>query len=357
MPALWRVERTRNPRFPFRIAIEQDGRVLFAVRAQSDWPAPGAQIFCMREGDHDPAEPLEPVARVPIAQLARVGPRLTVILDRPARKRCEFLTLRRPRKDGAGFTEQTFFRTETAIRAHRSRGRVELRAPAELEIAIDLQERYPWRFDGARVSRRRLPAGDYALVREERVVAVAERKTFGNLLTDIGAIRALHQVLTELAAHERAAFVIEAQYADFLDPEKTGAWPAPHVARVLAELSALHPRLPIVYAGNRKLANAWTLAWFRALAASDTQTLPLFVSETLARYEPPERLGGADERIRVAALRELAPPFRSADLCARLPELPPERIRRVLNALRREGRLRLLGRGPAARWERVEQSS
>ena len=354
MPASWLVERSQHPRFPFRIAIEQDGRVLFAVRARSDWPAPGAQIFCLREHTFDPAEALDRVERVPIAQLTRVGPKLTVILDRPTRKRCEFLTLTRPRKDGSGSVEQTFFRTETAIRAHRSRGRVELRAPAELEVAIDSQERYPWRFVGARIARRRLAIGDYALLREERILAVVERKTLGNLLTDIGALRALHQVLSELAAQPRAAFVIEAQYADFLDPAKTGAWPAAHVARVLAEISALHPRLPIVYAGNRKLANAWTLAWFRALAASDAQPLPLFVQETLARYESGENAATLDQRIRAAALHELPAAFRAAELQARFPDIPSERIRRVLNGLRREHKLHCAGRGPAARWQRSE---
>jgi hypothetical protein len=83
-----------------------------------------------------------------------------VVLDRPTRKRCEFLVLRKDRKDGSGAYEQVFFRTETAIRAHRSRGRVELSAGAELDVAIDLRERYPWRFPGARVVRRACP-GDY----------------------------------------------------------------------------------------------------------------------------------------------------------------------------------------------------
>jgi hypothetical protein len=346
MPASWLVERTQHPRFPFRISIEQDGRTLFAVRARSDWPAPGAQIFCLRERTFDPAEPLEFVTRVPVTQLTRVGPKLAVILDRPARKRCEFLTLTRPRKGGGGNVEQTFFRTETAIRAHRSRGRVELRAPAALEVVIDLQERYPWRFEGSRVSRRRLAIGDYALLREERILAVVERKTLGNLLADIGAIRALHHVLSELAGQERAALVIEAQYADFLDPAKTGAWPAAHVARVLAEISALHPRLPIVYAGNRKLANAWTIAWFRALAASEAQELPLFVQETLARYEPSESAASLDQRVRAAALHELADSFSASELRARFPNTPLERIRRVLSSLRREGKVLRVGHGP-----------
>jgi len=351
--AIWRVERTAAARFPFRISIEQDGRVLFAVRARSAWPAPGGQIFCLREREFDPAEPLEAVECVPIAALTRVGIKLSIALDRPSRKRCEFLSLRKPRKDGSGDYEQVFFRTETAIRAHRSRGRVELAPRAALDVAIDLQERYPWRFPGARVSRRRLPVGDYALLRDERVLAVVERKTQGNLLSDIGAIRALHQTLAELAHQPRSAVVIEAQYADFLDPARTRSWPPSHVARVLAEIAALHSRLPLVFAGNRKLANAWTVSWFSAVAADAAVELPLFVSDVVARYEGRSPGGGLDESIREAALVRLATPFRVAELRAAVPGAEAARVKRVLDGLRREGRLLVAGRGRAAVWERV----
>jgi hypothetical protein len=34
MPTIWLVERTHSRRFPFRVSIEQDGRVVLAVRAQ-----------------------------------------------------------------------------------------------------------------------------------------------------------------------------------------------------------------------------------------------------------------------------------------------------------------------------------
>ncbi len=355
MPAIWRVERTRSDRFPFRIAIEQDGRVLFAVRAQSDWPAPGGQIFCLREHEHDPAEALDLVERVPIASVHRVGIKLAVVLDRPRRKRCEFLSLRRERKDGTGSYEQVFFRTETAIRAHRSRGRVELGNRVSIDVAIDLRERYPWRFPGARVTRRELPVGDYALLRSDAIVAVAERKSLENLLGDIGSIRALHQGMAELARQPRAAVVIEAQYGDFLDPARTRAWPASHVARVVAELAALHPRLPFVFAGNRKLANVWAERWFTAVAAELAAEQPLFVSDVIARYEPADGSAaeGLDERIRRAALVEISSPFRVAALRARFPDADPKRIARVLRALRREGRLRMDGQRRAAVWSRA----
>ena len=352
MAAIWNVERTQSARFPVRIAIEQGGRVLFAVRAQSEWPAPGGQIFCLREQELDLSEPLEPLARIPIVTLKRVGAKIAVVLDRPTRKRCEFLVLRKPRKDGSGVYEQVFFRTETAIRAHRSRGRVELAATAELDVVIDLRERYPWRFPGARVARRALPAGDYGLYRDETLLAVAERKTFANLLSDFGALRALHQGLAELESQPRAALVIEAQYADFTDPARTQPWPAAHVARVLGEIAALHPRLPVVYAGNRKLANHWVLRWFTAVAAESAGAQLSFVSEAAERYEPTPADGGIDQRIRSAVRVELPERFRTADVCARVAGADPRRVARVLRGLRREGRLTLEGRGPGARWIR-----
>ncbi len=81
---------------------------------------------------------------------------------------------------------------------------------------MDTAERYPWRFPSAPVERRTLAAGDYALLDGERVAALVERKSFENLLTEVGAIQALHQQLADLASHEAAALVIEADYRDFL---------------------------------------------------------------------------------------------------------------------------------------------
>ncbi|MBK6780840.1 MAG: hypothetical protein IPG75_14910 [Gemmatimonadetes bacterium] len=52
---------------------------------------------------------------------------------------------RKERKDGGGAAyDQTFFRTEQGIRAHRSRGQVELSAePVALDVVIDSGRRYP----------------------------------------------------------------------------------------------------------------------------------------------------------------------------------------------------------------------
>ena len=351
MSAVWIVERTTHHRFPVRIAVEQDGRLVFAVRAQSPWPGPGQQIFCLRERGLDPAEPLEELERAPVTHLSRVGRKLSLVLDRPLRKRCEFLTVVKPRKDGSGTVEQVFFRTQSGIRAHRSRTKVELAAPTALAIVVDSAERYPWRFPGASITRRRLPVGDYALEVGDRTVAVVERKSFDNLLGDIGAIQALHHLLADLASHESAALVVEAQYGDFLDERRlAGRWPAGYVARVLAELTALHPRLPIVFAGSRKLANLWTERFFSACASRQEVPQLELVREALAGYQSGPRPPGLDAEIRTAALDALGPSFQFADLRARFPDVADPRLRRVLDGLRREGRVERVGAGRAARW-------
>jgi hypothetical protein len=355
MPAVWTVERTPHPRFPFRIAIEQDGRTLLAVRAQSAWPGPGQQIFCMRERTLEADEPLEPLERVAIAHVGRVGRKLVVVLDRPTRKRCEFLTVTKTSARTGRPYEQIFFRTESGIRAHRSRTRVELReAPPAHTIAIDSKERYPWSFPEAALVRRPLAVGDYALLADGRTIAVVERKSYDNLLGDFGAIQALHHQLEDLGSCPVAALVIEAQYGDFLDPARLkGRWPATHAAHVLAELAALHPRLPLIFAGNRKLANAWCAQFFRACAADAASPQLDLVRETLARYEATARGDGAEGLIRAAAIEAAATGFALREIAARFPDVRAARVRRVIGRLEEEGVLRRSGRGPATRWQRA----
>lgn len=353
--ALWRVERTTNLGFPFRISIEHDGRTVIAVRAKAAWPGPGQNIFCLREHDVDPGESLDLIESVPVVSFTRIGRKLAVVIDRPQRKRCEFLAIEKTRRDGSGTYGQVFFRTESGIRAHRSRSRVELRtAPTELSVVIDSAERYPWTFTGASVTKRKLPVGDYGLVIDDRLAAIVERKSFDNLLSDIGALQALHHQLADLASVSVSALVIEAEYRDFVDPTRLdGRWPAAHVVRVLGELSALHPRLPIIYAGNRKSANAWTHQFFLSLASSHAAPSTQLVLETVARYDSTPREPGLDEQIRRSALQELASPFSMASLAEGFPGVSIQRVRRVVEQLRSEGQVRRVGGGRGAKWERA----
>ena len=146
-------------------------------------------------------------------------------------------------------------------------------------------------------------------------MAVVERKTRENLLGNVHEIKGLHQQLAELGSYPHAAMVVEAQYADFGNPARIGSWPASHLLRVIGELAALHPAVPLVFAGNRKLANVWTQRFFAGVAAAQHQDLPAFVREPVARFEAEPADGGTDTRVRIAALRELPDAFEFG-LCA-----------------------------------------
>ncbi len=352
MALYWHVERTMNERFPFRITISDDDGIRLAVRAQDKWPGPQGNVFCLREPRGSAAdEPLTPVERVPVVSVQRMGRRVSVVLDRKTRKRCDFLFLKRAYKNRPGEYEQIYFRTQSGLRAHKTRNRLQIRGGGELSIAVDTQERYPWRFPKANVRREPLAAGDYALYVAERVVAVVERKSYENLLGDLGAVQVFHQQLADLAAYPRAAVVVEAQYADFLDTKRLQGRVSPtRLARALAELAALHPSVPVVYAGNRKLANQWVQAYFFAVAGSLADLPPQPVAEPSPRYAgEPER---TDDAVRRAILETLPVEFRFRDLSVRFPDVADSRLRRVLSRLRAQGRIVTEGRGSGTRYRR-----
>jgi hypothetical protein len=111
--------------------------------------------------------------------------------------------------------------------------------------------------------------------------------------------------------------------------------------------------VPLVFAGNRKLANVWTQRFFEAALAARRQSLGDLVREPLLDLEAGVSGGGTDARVRRAALEELPDGFPLTALRAVAPEVGDQRLRRVLGQLRKEGRLRCEGRGPGARWWRT----
>jgi hypothetical protein len=272
--ATWILERCASERFPYRLRIVRGadgGQPLLALRVQDRWPGANRNIFCLRErGSPDPAELLEEVERVPVVALQRRGKRLTVVLDRPRSKRCDFLFLEKSYRDGRdGSYEQIFWQTQQSMRQRRPSMRIAAAPAKDLTIRIAHDERYPWRFAGADVSRGRLPAGDYALMDAERPLAVVERKTFENLLADFGVMPMLHGRLVELASYEHHALVVEAPYEHFLDPKRLEYYSAAYCAQAIAALYAAIPRLRIVFCANRKAANEWTRHFFAAVQARE----------------------------------------------------------------------------------------
>ncbi len=358
MATLWRVQQTADPKFPYRITLESDGEVTLALRAKERWPGPKGHVFCLREqAPPEPHEPLEELERVPVTSLQRLGKKLAVTLDRPRCKRCDFLFLSKAYKNRPGHYEQIFFRTQAAVKGHRTRGRTQLFGDYPIKVLIDRAERYPWRFPGDEARREPLPVGDYALYRDGQIQAVVERKTFKNLLGDLGQIQVLHQQLAELAAHPHPALVIEAPYGHFLEPNRVAPWPAAHVARSLAEIQAMHPGLPVIYAGNRKQANEWAHGLFRAVAARLADPAPEAAAEAQGRYAPEPGAGGSALAVRREVLHEMPGRFTMGMLRARFPHLSAQRLRTVLHRLRDEGLLHREGRGGGAQWVRQGKDS
>ncbi len=266
---VWILERCPNERFPYRLRITRAGAPVLTLRAQDRWPAAGHNVFCIRETRKpDPDEEREEVERVAVVALQRRGKRLSVVLDRTRYKRCDFLFLTRPYKGRPSDQyEQIFWQTQLSMTQRRPPIRLETGRTHGFMVRIAHDERYPWRFAGIATERGRLPAGDYALVEDDQIVAVVERKTLDNLLADLGVMPLLHQRLLELASYEHHAFVIEAAYEDFLDVRKVHHYTPAFCRKAIAEMYAAHPRLRIVFCANRKAANEWTRSYFAAVWA------------------------------------------------------------------------------------------
>ncbi len=352
---VWILERTDSERFPYRVTIKKGEEPLLCLLVQDRWPGQKGNIFCIRAED-TPESITEEIERVPVVSLKRFGKRLAVVLDRARNKRCDFLFLKKRYKTKEGEFEQIFWRTEQALKTRRPKVKLSTYSRSKpLNIIIDTDEKYPWTFAHNNVSREKLPVGDYALKDEHGILAVIERKTFDNMRAEFGRMAAFHQQLTELEAYRYSALVIEANYSDFLNPEKMTFYSPFFAAKAIAELHALHPGLTIVFAGNRKLAMQWTMSFFHAIVSQEEDTPHLKVAEVLEKYgTPPESRGGSYFEVRQKVLNELSEVFSFSALREIFSDIPENTIRRVLNDLKKEGALICTGRGKNARWQRLK---
>ena len=267
-PGTWILEKCASERFPYRLQILKGDKPWMVLRTQDRWPTAGRHIFCLREDELPaPGEVIEELERVGIVAFHERGRRISVVLDRKRYKRCDFLFLTKTYKSRPGQSyEQIFWLTQRSIEQHRPAYKLISRQDnRESVVLIHSNERYPWRFPGTQTGRGSLPAGDYALVDGDRILAVVERKTLDNLLADFGMMPVLHQRMAKLATHDNHALVIEAPYADFLNARKVHHYSPSFCARAIAELYALHPKLRVVFCANRKVANEWARHYFAAV--------------------------------------------------------------------------------------------
>jgi hypothetical protein len=351
----WVLERTNHPRFPYLLRLEGEDGDLLRLLVQEKWPAPGSNIFCLRtDAQQTYSTGRTEVERIPVVSMRRYGKRLAIVLDRASRKRCDFLFLKRPYKNRPGEYEQIFWRTQLSLSQRRPRVKLTARGMEELRITVDVNERRPWRFPGCTILREKLPVGDYALMEGRRIKAVVERKTLDNLLHHFGQMAPLHQVLGELEAYPFGALVIEASYADFLNPKFTHPYKPSFVSRALGEIFALHPKLQIVFAGNRKLANQWTLRFFSAIMSHEQDVPHLSIKEAEARYKHAADYCGGVYFETLTAIVEMPERFTLQQLRDALPHIPDSTLRRALKRLKTEGRIICHRAGPRSVWVRTQ---
>lgn len=248
----------RNPEpdssLPFLVRIPL-GPLGIVVKAKQTWPRE-KKVYCHRaEGWPDDAEIVETLA---VRSCTRRGPAIDLVLTRARENRSQFVIAQaRGREMIFWQSPRTAKQARPAVRIPTARAHGQV-----LDILVDTAEKYPYAFNGqqATTSRRRLPAGDYAVRLDERVVAVVERKTLDDLATSLLSGK-LTYALAELTALPRAAVVVEDRYSRLFKLEHA---PGARVAEALAEAQARFPTVPIVFCETRPLAQEWTYRWLGA---------------------------------------------------------------------------------------------
>ena len=254
----------RNPEpdstLPFlvRIPLGPSGIV---VKAKQSWPRE-KKIYCHRaEGWPPDAEIVE---QWPVRSCTRRGPAIDLVLARARENRSQFVMAQaRGREMIFWQSPRTAKQARPAVRIPTARAHGQV-----LDIVVDTAEKYPYTFSGQQASttRRRLPAGDYAVQLDGEVVAVVERKTLEDLVSSLLSGK-LTYALAELTALPRAAVVVEDRYSRLFKLEHVAGSRA---AESLAEAQARFPTVPIIFCETRPLAQEWTYRWLGACLAELT---------------------------------------------------------------------------------------
>lgn len=251
----------RNPdeasSLPFlvRLPFGRDG---IALKVRETWPRTN-KVYCHRVDDWP--DDLDIVERIPVRSCVRRGAAIDLVLDRSREHRSQFVFAK------ARGREVIFWQSSrTAKQARPAVSLPTARAAGQvLEILVDSHERYAWRFENqqATTTRRALPAGDYAVAVDDRIIATVERKSLADLVSTLTTGK-LRYLLSDLAAVPRAALVVEDRWSSVfkLDRVRPSV-----VAEGLAEAQVRFPTVPIVFCETRKLAQEWTYRFLGAAAA------------------------------------------------------------------------------------------
>ncbi len=251
----------RNPtagtRLPYVLSLPVAGEAPLVLACGADWPT-AKDVYCHPlPGWPDDADVVETHA---VAQCWRAGKAVHLVLQRRQRRRSLFVWA--PKGD----RELIFWRSQRSMGAARPGLKVPAARglDAPLEIAVDVRERYGWRFGGLQATcvRRELPVGDYGIFADGRLVAAVERKRPEDLAS--GAVAGtLAFALAELESLPHACLVVEGRFSDLLKVSKDQVRPD-WLLSVMAALQLRHPRVAWCFAETRDLAEAYAYRWLAA---------------------------------------------------------------------------------------------
>ena len=262
----WFLYKQERGKFPYRLYIEENPDDFLVLSVQDKWPGPGKKIYCLLEKRCKELElpPEKPVEDISILKTYRYGKKLNIILNRKTKRRCWFIFLKKEYKTKPGqFYNQIFWITQSSAKVRRSGAYIpKVKEGSWCEIIIDKRERYPYKFGYAQTKRENLPVGDYALIKQGKIIAIAERKTLDNMLHEIATYDILKATLQELATYPFKAVVFESPYSDFMNPKKVKYYKTSYVADILSDLAVCFPEIQFIFCGNRKFAREWIYRWF-----------------------------------------------------------------------------------------------
>jgi hypothetical protein len=252
----------RNPdeqsSLPYLIRVPLPGRPV-VLKARDTWPRT-AKIYCHR-AEEWPAD-AEVVERVPTRACQQRGASIDLVLDRSRENRSQLVFTRIKGREAIFWQSP---RTAKQARPAVSTPKARAAGLHRFTVLVDSHERYAYRFAGQQVDvvKRALPAGDYAVEADGRVVAAVERKSLPDLVSSATNGK-LRFALGELSALPRAAVVVEDRWSAVF--KLVHQRPAV-VADAIAELQVRFPTVPVFFAETRALAEEWTYRWLAAALA------------------------------------------------------------------------------------------
>lgn len=163
-------------RLPYLLLLPVAGEAPLVLACAAIWPG-AKDVFCHPLPSWPPDAQL--LETLPVEQCWRVGKAVHLVLQRRQRRRSLFVWTVK------GERQLIFWRSQRSMGAARPGMKVPAARGLDgpLEIAVDVRERYGWRFGGlqATLVKRELPVGDYGIFLDGRLVAAVERKTPADL--------------------------------------------------------------------------------------------------------------------------------------------------------------------------------